>query len=108
MSLRPVELQFVLHKNDEVGIKQNQLNHKPTHDQAMLAEDAARQADKQRQTIMKSEKPQQASITDSEKESSEERKENKQSPDKRNTMQSKPDMEKIEHPFKGRHIDFTL
>lgn len=106
MSLRPVELQFVLHKNDEAGLKQNQLNHKPIQDQAVLADDAARQTEKERQSIIKSEKPQQSAVLDGEKEHTGHHKE--QSPDKRDSTHAKSDMERIEHPFKGRHIDLSL
>ncbi|MFE5319574.1 hypothetical protein ACFQ88_12780 [Paenibacillus sp. NPDC056579] len=108
MSLRPVELQFVLHKNDEAGTVQNQLNHKPGQDQAALADAAAKHTEKERQSVSKSEKPHHSSILNEDKEQPGHKRE--QSSNKREQEQAKTrsEMERIEHPFKGKHIDLTL
>ncbi|WP_079910243.1 hypothetical protein [Paenibacillus sp. 32352] len=107
MSLRPVELQFVLHKNDEAGLKQNQLNQKPVQDQALLADDTLKHTEKERQLAGKSEHAHKAALFDKEKEKSESR--SKKSPRKKGDADSNPaSMEMNEHPFKGRHIDLSL
>ncbi|WP_028550451.1 hypothetical protein [Paenibacillus sp. UNC451MF] len=107
MSLRPVELQFVLHKNDEAGLKQNQLNQKPVQDQALLADDALKHTEKERHLTGKSENPHKATLFEKDKEKSEHQ--NKKSPRKKESASSSSTHpEKSEHPFKGKHIDYSL
>ncbi len=55
MSLKAVELQFALHKNEEVGVKQQQLTQKPLSDQASLSEAAAKQVVEERHKSTKTE-----------------------------------------------------
>ncbi len=107
MSLRPVELQFVLHKNDEAGLKQNQLNHKPVQDQALLADDALKHTEKDRHVTGKSENTHKATLFEKDKEKSEQQ--NKKSPRKKESAAEIPaHSEMNEHPFKGKHIDYSL
>ncbi|NHN28355.1 hypothetical protein [Paenibacillus agricola] len=108
MSLRPVELQFALHKNNEAGLVQNQLNHKPVHDQVLLASAAAKVLEKERQVTGKADDVNQPSIHDQEKEASD-RNPNKRKP-KQNASAIEEDLniERRVHPFKGKHIDLSL
>ena len=41
MSFKAIDLQFAVHKNDEAGIKQNQLMQKPRQDETILENQAA-------------------------------------------------------------------
>jgi hypothetical protein len=109
MSLRPVELQFALHKNEEVGLKQNQLNNKPHQDQTLLAGAAAKQTEKERHVTGKADDVNQSSIRDQEKENSKQNK-NKQRAKSNSTENEgeKPSTERRVHPFKGKHIDLSL
>jgi hypothetical protein len=109
MSLRPVELQFALHKNDEAGLKQNQLNNKPIQDQSLLAEASAKQTEKERQIAGKADNVNQSSVRDQEKEKSDRLK--KSARTRRNTSQTEEKefaVERSDHPFKGKHIDLLL
>lgn len=107
MSLRPVELQFALHKNEEVGLKQNQLNNKPNQDQTLLAGAAAKQTEKERHVTGKADDVNQSSIRDQEKGNSKQNKQRAKSSSTENEGE-KPSTERRVHPFKGKHIDLSL
>lgn len=109
MSLRPVELQFVLHKNDEAGLKQNQLNHKPVQDQALLADDSLKHTEKERHVTAKSENAHKATLFEKEKEKEKSEQQNKKSQGKKESAAPfSAQKEMSEHPFKGKHIDLSL
>ncbi|WP_281887588.1 hypothetical protein [Paenibacillus sp. YYML68] len=111
MTLRAIDLQFALHKNDEVGLKQNQLNQKPVVDQAALSEAAQKETLAQRGRSMKMEETNGASIRDEGKQGggnagdgNKSRKSSKQA-QSGGSASSKPSKD---HPFKGHHIDLSL
>jgi hypothetical protein len=109
MSLKPVELQFALHKNDEAGLKQSQLNNKPLQDQTLLAEASAKLTEKERQVTGRADNVNQQPIHDQEKDNSDRLKKNSRG--KINAAQSEEKQaasERPEHPFKGKHIDLSL
>jgi hypothetical protein len=110
MSMKPIELQFALHKNNEVGLMQNQLNHKPVQDQAQLADASLRQAEKERQSVLKTEDLQHKSVNDQGKDRSSGR--NKRNLNGKQDAQSedhtKSQAVRSDHPFKGKHIDLSL
>ncbi|OXM84695.1 hypothetical protein [Paenibacillus rigui] len=109
MSMKPVELQFALHKNDEAGLKQNQLNHKPVEDQTQLAEAALKQAERQRQSLSKTEQTNHALIREGAKDSSSKEKKKKKQQASASSDPNRPQpVDRREHPFKGKHIDLTL
>jgi hypothetical protein len=106
MSMRSIDLQFALHKNDESGIKQNQLSHKPQQDQAILETQAALTTEQQRARINMVDETLSTDIRDAMKE-----KHQKQGKDGR---KNQANTEKngqggmSEHPYKGHHIDLSL
>ncbi|MBP1991310.1 hypothetical protein [Paenibacillus eucommiae] len=105
MSMKAVELQFALHKNDTAGMMQNQLSHKPQEDQSILANAAALSTEKQRRRSGKIDESASAGVSDSEKE-----KQQKQESSNRKRTGSngeKPEGQS-EHPYKGHHIDLSL
>ncbi|UUZ85953.1 hypothetical protein LJK88_22390 [Paenibacillus sp. P26] len=109
MSMKLVEMQFALHKNDEAGLKQHQLMQKPASDQSHLADAAEKQTHKERRISTKTEETGQAAIRDSgsqpgggQGQGSSRRRKTAAETDE------KPAVRSQEHPFKGRHIDLTL
>jgi len=108
MSLRPVELQFALHKNDEVGLKQNQLNQKPQDDQLQLANAAMKQMDRERQVTGKADDVLHASVHDQEKDKSGGRKANTSGKKGSRPDDNSKESGRNDHPFKGKHIDLSL
>lgn len=46
MSFKAIDLQFAVHKNDEAGIRQNQLMQKPRQDETILENQAAQSTEK--------------------------------------------------------------
>lgn len=109
MSLKPVELQFALHKNEEAGLKQNQLNHKPVEDQAQLADASMKQAERQRQTLSKPDPSGQAGIREQNKDSASKRNGKKGRTSASSSASDQPGLaDRRDHPFKGKHIDLTM
>lgn len=104
MSLKAVEMQFALHKNDEVGLKQQHLIQKPLTDQASLSEAAAKQVTEERHKSAKTEHSAGASVKDN-RERSQQRRESRSA--KRDADAKAPAPRK-DHPFKGHHIDLSL
>lgn len=109
MSLRAIEMQFALHKNDEAGIKQQLLMHKPVSDQTMLAAETDKNTVRERTVSSKTEETNQAAIRD-EGRSSEQGMGRNGSPRKKQAVkpQKKPDGRNADHPYKGLHIDLSL
>lgn len=107
MNLKPVELQFALHKNDEAGLKQNQSNQKPVEDQIRLADTAMKQAERQRQTPTSTDPSSKMSIREKNKESFS--RQNKKRKQNASPLEStKTGMaDRRDHPYKGKHIDLT-
>ncbi|NOU93405.1 hypothetical protein GC093_09265 [Paenibacillus sp. LMG 31456] len=108
MSMRPVELQFALHKNDEAGLLQNQLNHKPQQDQVQLASASLKQAEKERQVASKADDVLHASVHDQERDKSGGRKQKARSKPGVSESEDSKAIGRIDHPFKGKHIDLSL
>jgi hypothetical protein len=109
MSLRPVELQIALHKNNEAGLIQNQLNQKPGQDQSLLASAATKEIEKERQVTGKADDVQQNAIRDQEREAAD--RTHKKTRSKRGSGSVEEDTaskERRVHPYKGKHIDLSL
>jgi hypothetical protein len=106
MSLKLIEMQFALHKNDEAGLKQHQMMHKPVEDQAVLSDAADKNTVKERQVSGKTEETSHTSVRDGDT-----RQQRQQSRKHRNqgvSEEGKPSEPRRDHPFKGRHIDLSL
>ncbi|KZE73846.1 hypothetical protein AV654_31475 [Paenibacillus elgii] len=110
MSMKPVEMQFALHKNDEAGLKQHQMVQKRVEDQAMLNSSNEKSTIKERQVSAKTEEASQASIKDDQSGRSGEREPRGNGGAKKSAEEAKqaPGDTAPEHPFKGHHIDLTL
>ncbi|TDF98201.1 hypothetical protein [Paenibacillus piri] len=108
MNMRPVELQFALHKNDEAGHLQNQLNHKPGQDQAQLADAHAKQMEMDRQRTVRADDVLQASVHDREKDAKGRRNGKAGSKKGSGANEAEQQASRHDHPFKGKHIDLSL
>jgi hypothetical protein len=106
MSMRSIDLQFALHKNDEAGIKQNQLSHKPQQDMAILENQSALSTEKQRGRINMVDEPSSTGIRDAMKEKHQ--KQGKDSQKNQDKAEKNGQGGKSEHPYKGHHIDISL
>ncbi|WP_284639089.1 hypothetical protein [Paenibacillus silviterrae] len=108
MNMKPVEMQFALHKNDEVGLKQHQLQHKPIQDQAVLLEASERKTENDRQISSKTEETAHAFIRDESKQSGGHPKERKRKRQEPGSNGQPSQARAKDHPFKGHHIDLSL
>ncbi|OCT13790.1 hypothetical protein A8709_19640 [Paenibacillus pectinilyticus] len=106
MSFKAIDLQFAVHKNDEAGIKQNQLMQKPRQDSTLLENQAMQSTDIDRQRTGKLEESHRSDMKDQRKE--------KQSQMSKSKTKGPMDSavtehdHQPEHPYKGHHIDFSL
>ncbi|MEK8130204.1 hypothetical protein WMW72_20060 [Paenibacillus filicis] len=110
MSMKAVEMQFALHKNDEAGLKQQQMMHKPVHDQAALSQESEKQLLEQRRISTKAEE---SNRTAADREGGREgrpRKRRSAGPAERvqNAQERADSAPHDGHPFKGHHIDISL
>ena len=64
MSFKAIDLQFAVHKNDEAGIRQNQLMQKPRQDETILENQAAQTTEKDRHRSSKLEESVRTDIKD--------------------------------------------
>jgi hypothetical protein len=106
MSMRSIDLQFALHKNDEAGIKQNQLSQKPQQDQAILEAQSATSTEKQRARIHTVDEASSTGIRDAMKEK--QQKQGKDSQKNQAKYEKSSQGCKSEHPYKGHHLDISL
>lgn len=109
MSMKPIEMQFALHKNDEVGLKQHQLQHKPLQDQAILSDATDKKTEKDRHISSKTAETAHSSIRDEGKDSSHSSKGRKRNSKASTDEKDAPAPARTkDHPFKGHHIDLSL
>lgn len=103
MSLKSIEMQIAIPRTNEIGAVQNQLSHKPMHDQALLAENALRNTEEQRHRSTKVDQTSEMQIK-------EEKPRDGQPQHKRGAHPNaaKEVEERIEHPYKGHNIDLSL
>jgi hypothetical protein len=107
MSFKAIDLQFAVHKNDEAGIRQNQLMQKPRQDETILENQAAQSTEKDRHRSSKLEESARADIQDhggKEQQMAERKSKNKKTS---SSASPEPDHQP-NHPYKGHHIDLSL
>jgi hypothetical protein len=108
MSLKAIDLQMALHRNDEAAIQQNQLSHKPEADRTLLAEQTAKQAERAREQTTKPEHTAEMHIQGGDKhaaqQQSQSRKRRRQQPQPEAAAEAKT----APHPYKGHYIDVSL
>ncbi|MBP1155980.1 MULTISPECIES: hypothetical protein [unclassified Paenibacillus] len=107
MSLKSIEMQFALHKNDEVGLKQHQLMNKPVLDQTVLSNEAGKNMLKERHVTAKTEQTAGPAVKDDGTRQQSRNKKHRggsKTVDQGDTMPER----RRGHPFKGHHIDLSL
>ncbi|KIL39222.1 hypothetical protein SD70_21350 [Gordoniibacillus kamchatkensis] len=108
MSLKAIDLQMALHRNDEAGVRQNQLLHKPEVDQVLLAGQAAKQTERAREQTAKLEHAAEMHIRDQGKqaggEQGERQRRGRSEPEPGDNAEPKTPP----HPFKGHFLDVSL
>lgn len=105
MSLKSVEMQLAIPRTNDAGMVQNQLSHKPVHDQAALAAGTVQQADQLRKKAAKVEESVSKKIRD---EAGNPRGKQLKATYPGSKSSKKQAEEPVEHPYKGHHIDFSL
>ncbi|UJF35369.1 hypothetical protein [Paenibacillus hexagrammi] len=111
MSMKAIDLQFAVHKNDEAGIRQNQMMQKPRLDEALLENQASQTVERDRHRSSKLEESAKSNIHDQAHQGQGRGQEpvssnakEKQSSDAAGSASSTC----FDHPYKGHHIDVTL
>lgn len=107
MSSKSVEMQIAIPRTSEIGNVQNQLMQKPVYDQAALAAKTMQQKQRQLQQSTKVEEPPSSLVRDEQRESKKEQKQGKTKADAV-TPGASSRSARTEHPYKGKHIDFSL
>ncbi|OAS21706.1 hypothetical protein [Paenibacillus oryzisoli] len=106
MSFKAIDLQFAVHKNDEAGIKQNQLMQKPRQDGTILENQAVQTTERDRGRANKLEESARADILDRRDQKTTQIGKSKKRGQVNNL--SKEPEHQPEHPYKGHYIDFSL
>ncbi|KQX69164.1 MULTISPECIES: hypothetical protein [unclassified Paenibacillus] len=107
MSFKAIDLQFAVHKNDEAGIRQNQLMQKPRQDETVLENQAAQTTEKDRHRSSKLEESVRTDIKDH---GDQRQQFNKgKTKNKGKAVSASPEGSyQPDHPYKGHHIDLSL
>ncbi|MCI3918997.1 hypothetical protein MO973_01980 [Paenibacillus sp. TRM 82003] len=109
MSMKGVEMQIAVPRTNEATAIQNQLNQKPTHDQAALAQQNAKQTNQQRNRSAEVESSAFRHIRDEGNGASGRGGSSGKSRRGKKSEEANewPTQEKG-HPYKGKHIDISL
>ncbi|MFC5448367.1 hypothetical protein [Paenibacillus aestuarii] len=114
MDMKAIDLQFAVHKNDEAGIRQNQLMQKPRQDEALLENQSLQMTELERSRSSRIEESAKSNIKDQRE------KEHSQSHHGHQSGASHVESElavqshhvsnvaQSVHPYKGHHIDLSL
>jgi hypothetical protein len=110
MSLKSIDMQIAVQKSTETGMKQNQLQHKPVLDQSMLATKEEKNSEMARQRSSKVDETANHRIRDDQLNGKNKWiKQEKKKQDKGITNEdAQHTANRVEHPYKGRHIDLSL
>ncbi|NEW05573.1 hypothetical protein GK047_06010 [Paenibacillus sp. SYP-B3998] len=107
MSMKAIELQFAVHKNDEAGIRQNQLMQKPRQDETILENQSVQTTERDSHRSGKLEESARTNVNDMDKQKQKHQK-------GKNKQKAKVESHAIlnthhsDHPYKGHHIDLSL
>lgn len=106
MSLRNVELQIAIPRTAEAGRYQSEYDHRRSSEQSLLATNENKKAKKESKQSPKTSESEQTGIRDhsASTETSELINSNEPQETSEDTLAATP----AEHPFKGKHIDYSL
>jgi hypothetical protein len=106
MSLKAIDTQLSLARIKDVGAIQNQMNQKPTDDQASLAALARRQMEEDRKRLSKADsKSSEVAIKDQQSQSQHDQANPNSN---KNTNKHDEQPHPSDHPYKGHSIDISL
>ncbi|WP_159884350.1 hypothetical protein [Paenibacillus puerhi] len=109
MSMKAVEMQFALHKNEDAGFKQQQMMNKPVQDQAALSQESEKQLLEQRRISSKTDE---TSRMAADRDGGYGGKQDKNPSGAKKRGQAGTDSASPPphdgHPYKGHHIDISL
>ncbi|WP_068774652.1 hypothetical protein [Paenibacillus sp. FJAT-26967] len=106
MDMKAIDLQFAIHKNDEAGIRQQMLNHKPEMDQALLGAEAEKKAERSRRSSERISDTDEVHVRKEGHQNNGSGHNGNKSAKERQAEEAKP--VKAVHPYKGSHIDYSL
>lgn len=106
MSLRNVELQIAVPRTSEAGRYQSEYDHRRSSEQSLLATNENKKAKRESKQSPKTAESEQAGIRD--RSASSGSTELKKLNDLENTADDPLAAVPAEHPFKGKHIDYSL
>ncbi|KQY83145.1 hypothetical protein ASD24_12745 [Paenibacillus sp. Root52] len=104
MSFKAVELQIAVPRTSEAGRYQNEYQQRPVIDQSLLAEQTAKEAEAARHRSEAMDETSNAALRDNYSHDSEQKNGSQEPESSENQENVKP----AEHPYKGKHIDFSL
>jgi hypothetical protein len=107
MNMKPIDLQMAIPRATEVGRVQQQMQHKPQQDQAMLQQTNSKDSEIAAQKPTEVDKSEQDAISKDEKKEKQNQ-ENEQKKRTRNAKQYANKTEDAEHPYKGKNLDLSL
>ncbi|WP_135547202.1 hypothetical protein [Paenibacillus cymbidii] len=109
MSLKSIDMQLAVQKNNEASIRQSQLLHKPVLDQEMAGEASAKQAERSRQRSAKVGDLTGLKVREDGSSNNGQGRDGKPR-GKAGTPAKAADKTELpaDHPYKGRHIDLSL
>lgn len=105
MSLKSIDTQLSLSRARDVGAIQNQLNHKPSDDQQLLASQAQKRMDDERKKMSQLSKTSEMSVKDQHSQGHQGHEGSQQS---KNNQKNEDDSHISDHPYKGHRIDISL
>jgi hypothetical protein len=110
MSFKAVDMQIAVQKSTETGMKQNQLMHKTVLDQAMLATNLEKRSDATRQKSSKVDESVNHLIRDDQENGKNQlfKQSKKKMANPTGKSEDTHTSARVDHPFKGKHIDFSL
>lgn len=106
MSFRSVEMQIAIPRTSEIGSVQNHLMQKPAYDQALLAAKASQEKERHLRQSVKIDEPSASLIR--QRQRGNDGKDREQKKNHNDRSQADTGGEQTLHPYKGRHIDFSL
>lgn len=105
MSFHSIDLQLAIHKNDQAGLKQHQMMHKPSEDQIMAGHETMKLAEKRLRQSTQVDKSGSSGIQDDGQSGRNGRREEGHT---KRAEEQEANAPQFKHPYKGRYIDFSL
>lgn len=108
MSLKAIDLQMALHRNDEAGNRQNQLTHKLEADQTLLGQQALKQTERARELTAKLEHAAEMHVQSGGKQAGRQRQGRKRRRQQEAGSSGSAASRTPPHPYKGHFLDVSL